>query len=197
VVALNPLPGQQCSFGATPHATHSAFGTGALPAGWFSTQPGQMVLHSVELGSRAGGEQKPMVATQSQAWLSPGQHDGQAPPVSCGSSPGLQKSSWAKQSQVWSGVFENDCPGQHPSWQSTHSLFGTGSPVAGWFSTQPGQIFEHALEVGSVAQDGRAEAEATSARAVRANILLDFCSRLVVTWRVQEETRFLTLKPRS
>ena len=40
-------------------------GTGSPVAGWFSTQPGQMVLHSVVLGSRAGGEQKPTVATQS------------------------------------------------------------------------------------------------------------------------------------
>jgi len=57
------------------------------------------------------------MAASPQAWLSVGQHDGQAPPVSCGSSPGLQKSSWAKQSQVWSGVFENDWPGQQPTRQ--------------------------------------------------------------------------------
>ena len=66
-VALKPLPGQQWSFGALPQATHSADGTGSPVAGLFSTQPGQISLHCVASGIRAGGEQNPMLATQSVA----------------------------------------------------------------------------------------------------------------------------------
>ena len=143
LVLYQPVPGQHACSG------HVHVGL---------SHPGQIVSQRLLVGRTAGASQKPTEATHMHAVFSAGQHEGHvAPGAHFGVSPALQKSRVAKQSHVWSGVAENDWPGQQPPPHSHEVVL------------QPGQMLEQMLEVG---RDGVAAfAAAVRSRMVAPNIL--------------------------